>query len=375
VGGFFMLVLFHGPTAAFKDFGARFMARSFSYLRRGETTALHILVATSGDTGGAVADGFFGVEGIAVTVLYPKGRITPLQEKQIAGLGGNITALAVEGSFDDCQALVKAAFADRELRKSLALSSANSINISRLIPQAVYYSAAAGKAAAGKADGDGAATPRGGAGRNGEGADGDLPVPAGLSVKEAGGLVFSVPSGNFGNLTAGLYARAMGAPIAGFIAATNINKTVPDYLENGDYRPRPSRQTISNAMDVGAPSNFERMTAHWSYGELKKIIQGVSVDDEATRETIRRVHRKAAYFLDPHGAVGWTAAQSLRPALRGPLAVLGTAHPAKFIEVVEPLTGKPPLPPSLEKLGDRSVKSQTIPNDLEALKELLLQNR
>jgi threonine synthase len=167
----------------------------------------------------------------------------------------------------------------------------------------------------------------------------------------------------------------MGAPIEGFIAATNINRTVPDYLENGDYRPRPSRPTISNAMDVGAPSNFERMTAHWSYGELKKIIRGVSVDDQATGETIRRVHKETAYFLDPHGAVGWNAARSLRPALRGPLAVLGTAHPAKFIETVEPLAGKPPLPPSLARLGERSIESRTIPNSLEALKEILKQNR
>jgi threonine synthase len=366
VGKRFMLELFHGPTAAFKDFGARFMARSFSYLRRGESKPLTILVATSGDTGGAVADGFSGVEGVSVTILYPKGRVTPLQEKQIAGPGGNITALAVEGSFDDCQALVKAAFADEELQKRLVLSSANSINISRLIPQAVYYAAAAGRAVAGKSDPDGEATPRAGtAAGHGSGTE---------DRRSGQGVSFSVPSGNFGNLTAGLYAKAMGAPITLFIAATNVNKTVPDYLESGDYKPRPSQATISNAMDVGAPSNFERMASHWSYEELNKSIQGVWVSDEATRETIAQVRREAAYFLDPHGAVGWKGACELDKQGKlpgGPLAILGTAHPAKFIEVVEPLAGRPPLPPSLARLEGRSVVCKTIANKLEALKEIL----
>ncbi|MDR1178262.1 MAG: threonine synthase, partial [Spirochaetaceae bacterium] len=345
VGDRFMLELFHGPTAAFKDFGARFMARSFSYLRRGESKPLSILVATSGDTGGAVADGFFGVQGISVTVLYPKGRVTPLQEKQIAGLKGNIKALAVEGSFDDCQALVKAAFADQDLQKHLTLSSANSINISRLIPQAAYYAAAAGRAASGRSDPDGEATPRVAA-NGASGRRDSTPVRRDSASGGKGdyyrGLIVSVPSGNFGNLTAGLYAKAMGAPIALFIAATNINKTVPDYLANGDYRPRPSQATISNAMDVGAPSNFERMASHWSYDELRKSIQGVWVSDEATRETIRQVRCEAAYFLDPHGAVGWRGADELTRQGGLPqcsLAILGTAHPAKFIEVVEPLAG------------------------------------
>jgi threonine synthase len=375
VGDRFMLELFHGPTAAFKDFGARFMARSFSYLRRGESKPLRILVATSGDTGGAVADGFFGVQGISVTVLYPKGRVTPLQEKQIAGLGGNIQALAVEGSFDDCQALVKAAFADQDLQKHLALSSANSINISRLIPQAAYYAAAAGRAAVGKSDPGGEATPRvadnGVSGRQDPDRRDSALGSGGDSYRE---LVVSVPSGNFGNLTAGLYAKAMGAPIALFIAATNVNKTVPDYLADGDYRPRPSQATISNAMDVGAPSNFERMASHWSYDELKKSIQGVWVSDEATRETIQQVRRDAAYFLDPHGAVGWNGADQLirQGGLpRCPLAILGTAHPAKFAEVVEPLAGKPPLPPSLARLEGRGAEGETIPNSFEALRGVL----
>ena len=283
----FCVELFHGPTAAFKDFGARFMARAFSFLRRGEDRSLKILVATSGDTGGAVADGFFGVPGISVTVLYPKGRVTPLQERQIAGLGQNISAIAVEGSFDDCQRLVKAALADEGLKKRMALSSANSINISRLIPQAVYYSAAAGRAKAGLTDSDGDATPR-------------------VSLSDASSIAANmkaprpnrpvtlcVPSGNFGNLTAGLYAMKMGAPVDQFIAATNINKTIPDYLDSGEYLARNSQATISNAMDVGAPSNFERMSAHFSLEEMRRIIFGVHVTDEETRRTIKQVREQA----------------------------------------------------------------------------------
>ncbi|MDR0388156.1 MAG: threonine synthase [Treponema sp.] len=362
-----VLELFHGPTAAFKDFGARFMARAFSYLRRNEDRPLHILTATSGDTGGAVADGFFGIEGISVTVLYPKGRVSPLQERQIAGLGGNISALAVEGSFDDCQALVKAAFTDADLRKRLALSSANSINISRLIPQAVYYAAAAGRSVMGCANSDGEATPRDPARQGGR----ERPW-------KGGPLTMCVPSGNFGNLTAGLYAMNMGAPIRGFIAATNINQTVPDYLATGDYRVRPSRATISNAMDVGAPSNFERMAAHWSYGDLRRMIRGVPVTDDETREVIRTVYECRGYYLDPHGAVGWKAVDK---AARnrdggsnpedGPAAILATAHPAKFAETVEPLTGPVPVPASLKKVMEREPKALTIPADIAALKEVL----
>ncbi|QQO09667.1 pyridoxal-phosphate dependent enzyme [Breznakiella homolactica] len=364
VGDRMVLELFHGPTAAFKDFGARFMARAFAYLRRGEDRPLRILVATSGDTGGAVADGFFGVEGIDVTILYPRGRVSPLQERQIAGLGGNISAAAVEGSFDDCQALVKAAFADRGLRERHELSSANSINVSRLIPQAVYYAAAAGTAFDGRVHPDGEATPR----------KGPSAVPGTNGPVRGHPVRFCVPSGNFGNLTAGLYAMEMGAPIAGFIAATNINKTVPEYLESGIYNAMPSKATISNAMDVGAPSNFERMASHWSYDEMKRRIRGAFVSDEATRETIRDVRGKAAYFLDPHGAVGWQAADTLLAGgivPQGPLAILGTAHPAKFSEVVEPLTGPVPVPPSLREAMDRTIHSSVIPNDLAALKALL----
>jgi len=330
----YAIELFHGPTAAFKDFGARFMARAFSYLRRGEDKPLHILVATSGDTGGAVADGFFGVPGIFVTVLYPKGRVSPLQERQIAGLGGNISALAVEGSFDDCQMLVKTAFADKGLNNRLSLSSANSINISRLIPQAVYYSAAA--ATSGK-------------------------VPP---------ITICVPSGNFGNLTAGLYAKKMGAPIHQFIAATNINKTIPDYLDSGEYNVRISMATISNAMDVGAPSNFERMIAHFSHSQMRELILGISVSDDETNETISRVHNRCGYFLDPHSAVGWKGVDKLsaeNKIPKGPIGVLCTAHPAKFSEIVEPLVGAPPMPTSLANAMERTVKAKTIPVEIDTL--------
>jgi threonine synthase len=382
VGGRLVLELFHGPTAAFKDFGARFMARAFAYLRRGEDRPLHILVATSGDTGGAVADGFFEVPGISVTVLYPKGRITPLQERQIAGLGKNISALEVEGSFDDCQRLVKAALADEGLQKKMTLSSANSINISRLIPQAVYYAAAAGRAFAGKTDPDGDSTPR--ASRENKnfttentefhgGKERNRTKTPYFSVSYP--VTLCVPSGNFGNLTAGLYALKMGAPIRQFIAATNINKTVPDYLASGEYRARTSQATISNAMDVGAPSNFERMAAHFSWEEMRRVITGVSVSDDETRETIARVHNETGYVLDPHSAVGWKGVDKFcaehtaeDPEVYG---ILSTAHPAKFSETVEPLLGPIPIPASLECAMKRTVNSRTIPAEVSALLETL----
>ena len=351
------LELFHGPTAAFKDFGARFMARAFSYLRRGESRPLTILTATSGDTGGAVADGFFGTPGISVMVLYPKGRISGLQEKQIAGLGKNIKALAVEGSFDDCQRLVKEAFGDSGLKKRFALASANSINVARLIPQTVYYAAASGRAVAGRIDPDGEATPRIYAGSSQR-------APQTAPRASGGPAVFSVPSGNFGNLTAGLYAYKMGAPIGHFIAATNINKTVPDFLESGKYLARPSRATISNAMDVGAPSNFERMAAHFTWEEMKRLITGVSVTDDQTRETISEVFEKG-YCLDPHSSVGWYAAGEQDAV------VICTAHPAKFREISGSLGESVPVPPVLKKAMDRKAESITIPAELDALKDEL----
>ena len=363
VGQRLALELFHGPTAAFKDFGARFMARAFAFLRRGEDKPLHILTATSGDTGGAVADGFFDVPGITVTVLYPKGRVTPLQEKQIAGFGKNICALAVEGSFDDCQKLVKAALADQGLKRQMALSSANSINICRLIPQAVYYAAAAGKAFAGKIDSDAQATPR----INKE-------VMQKNCVKKGAQAIFCVPSGNFGNLTAGLYAMKMGAPVSRFIAATNINKTVPDYLDCGEYTARPSAATISNAMDVGAPSNFERMAAHFSLEQMRSLIMGVSVTDDETLETIAKVYNEADYILDPHSAVAWKGLDKLyadNKITGNQAGILCTAHPAKFAQTVEPITGHIPVPASIACAMGRSINAQTIPAELSALLESL----
>ncbi len=350
VGGRLVLELFHGPTGAFKDYGARFMARVFSYLRRGEDRPLRILVATSGDTGGAVAEGFFGVPGIEVTVLYPSGRVSPLQEKQIAGLGGNITALKVDGSFDDCQRLVKAAFADQRLAARLSLSSANSINISRLIPQSFYYLRSAGMAVAGLFDQDGEATPR----RSG----------APLAPRVAPGVpVVCVPSGNFGNLTAGLYASLMGAPIARFVAATNANRTVPDFLASGHYEPRPSVATLSTAMDVGAPSNFERMIARWPDLSLRDLLLGGSADDAQTKACIERVANDTGYVLDPHGAVGWQVLDTLGagalPAEQ-PIITLATAHPAKFPETVEPVVGPVAIPAALNRALQRSVVSTPI---------------
>ncbi|GHU30395.1 threonine synthase [Spirochaetia bacterium] len=357
VGDRLVLELFHGPTAAFKDFGARFMARAFSYLRRGEDKPLHILVATSGDTGGAVADGFFKVPGIRVTILYPYGRVSSLQERQIAGLGANIRAIAVEGSFDDCQRLVKAAFRDKSLMKRESLSSANSINISRLIPQILYYAAAAGKAFSGKTDPDAEATPR------------KAGFPVSHLTSTACPVTFCVPSGNFGNLTAGIYAKEMGAPIRRFIAATNINKTIPDYLSSGYYEAQPSKATISNAMDVGNPSNFERLQAQFSFEKLRNLLEGKSVSDTETKRSIASVYESYGYFLDPHTAVGWSASDSFRN--EQPLIVLATAHPAKFAPLVEPLTGVIPVPASIQKSQSRVPDAQRICAELPALLEVL----
>jgi threonine synthase len=349
VGDRLVLELFHGPTAAFKDFGARFMARVFSFLRRGEDKPLHILVATSGDTGGAVADGFFEVEGVSVTVLYPKGRVSPLQERQIAGLGGNIEAIAVEGNFDDCQRLVKAAFADDGLKKRTALSSANSINVARLIPQAVYYAAASAEALKRSTDERWRWQPN-------------------------SQVSFCVPSGNFGNLTAGLYAYSMGAPIERFVAATNINKTVPEYLQTSIYSPCESQKTLSTAMDVGAPSNFDRMIANWSLETLRKLVTGVWVSDEDTQKTIVDIHEKYGYFLDPHTAVGWAGLDQLNIQSvmeLYPYAILSTAHPAKFAEIVEPLAGPVPVPIALKNVMSRKPYKKIIPANLGALLEVM----
>ena len=297
-----VLELFHGPTLAFKDFGARFMARLMGWLTRDDDHLLTVLVATSGDTGGAVASAFHGVPGTRVVILYPKGKVSGLQEKQLTTLGGNISALEIEGTFDDCQRLVKSAFLKREMSEQLNLTSANSINISRLVPQSFYYFEAA------------------------------------KNLPEGTKPTFVVPSGNFGNLTAGLLAEKLGLPVEHFVAATNRNDVVPEYLREGKYRPRPSVATISNAMDVGAPSNFARMenifASEWE--SMKSRIAGYSYDDKITRESIRRVHAETGYILEPHGAVAWLAAEAWRKNHpEDHTVVLETAHPSKFLDVME----------------------------------------
>lgn len=336
-----VLELFHGPTLAFKDFGARFMARLMAWLTRDDDRLLTVLVATSGDTGGAVASAFHHVPGTRVVILYPKGKVSGLQEKQLTALGGNITALEIDGSFDDCQMLVKSAFLDRELSEKLNLTSANSINLARLVPQSFYYIHAARQ----------------------------LPV----GVKP----VFVVPSGNFGNLTAGLLAMKLGLPVDHFVAATNINDVVPEFLRSGSYAPRPSVPTISNAMDVGAPSNFVRMQALFggSWEEMKSRISGMSFSDDETRAAIREVYALHQYVIDPHGAVGWLAARAWRA--RHPSAAtvtLETAHPSKFPDV---MTAELPaevleIPERLAVLADRPKVAVPLGTDTAAFREWLL---
>lgn len=329
-----VLELFHGPTLAFKDFGARFMARLMEYLTRDDEGLLTVLVATSGDTGGAVASAFHGVPGTRVVILYPRGKVSGLQEKQLTTLGGNITALEVDGTFDDCQRLVKSAFLDREMSEKMNLTSANSINISRLVPQSFYYFEAA------------------------------------RQLEEGASPVFVVPSGNFGNLTAGLLAEKMGLPVKHFVAATNLNDVVPVYLQGGDYRPRPSIQTISNAMDVGAPSNFARMQNIFGdqWEEMKERIAGYAYDDEITRETIRRIQSETGYILEPHGAVGWLAAEAWRENNpQDDTIVLETAHPSKFLDVMEEELGQGQIeiPERLARLAEREKVAHEMQPDEE----------
>ncbi len=317
-----VLELFHGPTLAFKDFGARFMARLMGWLTRDEDRELTVLVATSGDTGGAVASAFHNVPGTRVIILYPEGKVSGLQEKQLTALGGNITALEIAGSFDDCQALVKSAFLNQELSAKLNLTSANSINLSRLVPQSFYYIHSARQ------------------------------LPEGVKP------VFVIPSGNFGNLTAGLLAAQLGLPVDHFIAATNRNDVVPAYLSSGDYQPRPSVATISNAMDVGAPSNFVRMQALFdgSWDSMKAKIHGVMFSDDQTRAAIREVKSIHGYDIDPHGAVAWLAARQWRAGHPGTATIsLETAHPSKFPDVMEAELGKGviEIPERLAVLADK----------------------
>ncbi len=338
--GDFILELFHGPSLAFKDFGARFMARLMAWLTRGEDRELTVLVATSGDTGGAVASAFHRVPGTQVIILYPQGKVSGLQEKQLTTLGDNISALEIDGSFDDCQALVKSAFLDRELSEKLNLTSANSINLSRLVPQSFYYIEAAKQ------------------------------LPEGVEP------AFVVPSGNFGNLTAGLLAAKMGLPVVHFIAATNRNDVVPEYLRDGDYRPRPSVATLSNAMDVGAPSNFARMQALFgnSWDAMRGRIHGMAVTDEATRAAIREVKSLHDYEIDPHGAVAWLAARKWRSEHPGAATIsLETAHPSKFPDVMEAELGAGvvEIPERLAVLADREKKSLRMGTDKAAFHQWL----
>ncbi|MCB9305047.1 MAG: threonine synthase [Lewinellaceae bacterium] len=338
----FILELFHGPSMAFKDFGARFMAQTMAYFNKETDRDLYILVATSGDTGGAVAAGFHNTPGIHVVILYPSGKVSPLQEKQLTTLGGNVAALEVMGTFDDCQALVKQAFLDEDLNTAMRLSSANSINIARLIPQSFYYFEAWKELP-----------------------HYDLPV------------VFSVPSGNFGSLTAGLMAKKMGLPVSRFLAATNANKVVPEYLETGKYNPRPSVRTISNAMDVGAPSNFARMQDLYSstWNAMRADIAGFSFSDEQTRDAMQALEKKNGYMLDPHGAVGFLAFREYQKHVEPVQGIiLETAHPAKFREDVSQIFGHEiDLPLRLLELTDKQKISVVIPPVYSAVKDWLME--
>ena len=337
------LETFHGPTLAFKDVGARFMARLMSYLIRGEDRELNIVVATSGDTGSAVANGFYQVPGIRVFVLYPSGKISKIQEKQIATLGKNITALEVQGNFDDCQKLVKTALGDSQLKQKIELTTANSINIARLLPQIFYYFRAFAQ----------------------------------IESFPKYDIIISVPSGNFGNLTAGLFANRMGLPVKKFIAATNINKIVPEYLKTGEYNPRESIETISNAMDVGDPSNFDRILELYSHQwtAIKKDIAGASYTDKETRQTIKKVVGESGYICDPHGAVGYRALEEHLEKMndRHMGFFIETAHPAKFKNIVEQEIGfEIEMPERLEKFLKRDKVSTKIDNSYDQFKDILL---
>ena len=339
----YSLELFHGPTLAFKDVGARFMARLLGYFIRKEgKREVNVLVATSGDTGGAVANGFLGVEGVHVYVLYPKGKVSEMQEKQFTTLGRNITALEVDGTFDDCQALVKAAFMDDELNAHMQLTSANSINVARFLPQAFYYFYAyAQLKRMGKAD----------------------------------RMVTCVPSGNFGNITAGLFGKRMGLPVTRFIAANNRNDIFFQYLHTGEYAPRPSVATVANAMDVGDPSNFARVLDLFghSHEAICADISGATYTDEQICNTIRQTFARTGYLLDPHGACGYRAlAEGLRPGETG--VFLETAHPAKFLDTVQAVVGQPvEVPAKLQAFMQGVKQSVPMTKDFASLKAYLMQ--
>lgn len=339
-GNIYSLELFHGPTLAFKDVGGRFMARMLSHFIGRGSGRVTVLVATSGDTGSAVANGFLGVDGIDVVVLYPKGKVSEIQEKQFTTLGRNITAVEIDGTFDDCQRLVKSAFMDGELNERFRLTSANSINVARFLPQAFYYFHAYAQL---------------------------------RRMGETREIVVSVPSGNFGNITAGLFAKRMGLPVKRFIAANNSNDIFFQYLVSGDYRPRPSVATIANAMDVGDPSNFARVLDlyHGSLDAIRDDIGGCRYSDDEIRRTIADTLRETGYLLDPHGACGYRALQEgLRDAEAG--LFLETAHPAKFRDTVEPVIGrKVDIPERLAAFMKGEKLSVELPADFGTFKSFL----
>ena len=358
----YSLELFHGPTLAFKDVGARFMARLLQYFIRGERReerekrkeergerTVNVLVATSGDTGSAVANGFLGVEGIHVYVLYPKGKVSPIQECQFTTLGKNITAIEVDGVFDDCQALVKSAFMDEELNQHMKLTSANSINVARFLPQAFYY------------------------------------FNAYARMKQQGladNLVMCVPSGNFGNICAALFGHAMGLPVKRFIAANNANDIFYKYLQTGKYEPKPSVQTLANAMDVGDPSNFARiinlysengqLTDEATHHRITNLISGATYSDEQIRETMRRCYGETGYVLDPHGACGYQAlTDGLQPGEVG--VFCETAHPAKFKEKVDDILGiDVEIPARLRAFMEGEKQSVAMTKEFADFKQYLL---
>ena len=336
------LELFHGPTLAFKDVGARFMSRCLGFFSKERTDKVYVLVATSGDTGGAVANGFYNVDGVEVIILYPSGKVSQVQEKQLTTLGNNIHALEVEGSFDDCQKMVKQAFADEELTKQLFLTSANSINVARWLPQQMYYFFAWQQ----------------------------------WQQKNAPPVI-AVPSGNFGNLCAGLVAYRSGLPVQHFIAACNANNVVPEYFSKGEFVPQPAKATISNAMDVGDPSNFVRMLEIFDhkYGDLKEFISAYSISDEETAKTIVEVKDEFGYLPDPHGAVAYAALKKYLSENNSYNGIfLETAHPIKFYDVVEPLIHSSiPMPDSVKGIMDKKKKSTRISNNYQDLRDYFIE--
>lgn len=336
----FALELFHGPTMAFKDVGARFMARCLSYFNQYENDEVTVLVATSGDTGGAVASGFLGVKGVKVVILYPSKKVSEVQEKQLTTLGQNITALEVDGTFDDCQAMVKNAFMDAAINDKIKLTSANSINVARWLPQMFYFAFAYKQL-----------------------------------VDKNKKLAIAVPSGNFGNICAGMMAQQLGLPIDHFIAATNSNRVVPNYLETGNYMPSRSVQTISNAMDVGDPSNFIRIQQIYNgdLNLLRENLSSFSFSDDQTRNAMKSVYKQTGYILDPHGAVGYLGLETYRKINPDTLGIfLETAHPVKFLEVIEPvIQQKIDYPPQILAVIDKEKVSVRI-SDYSELKAFLL---